>query len=109
MKSPLLFWGQRVLLCAPTYARPAPRARGTFCVTSFSFKKEVTKKVNQAVPSWNSPTSRRFKINGGDFAFAKVLPLGGRLLRAVPLRIVGSGFCSIWRGGRPRAMLAPDV
>ena len=27
---------------------------------------------------------------------------------AVPLRIVGSGFCPISRSGRPRAMLAPD-
>jgi len=26
-----------------------------FDVTSFSFKREVTKKVNQAVPSWISP------------------------------------------------------
>ena len=32
----------------------------------------------------------------------------GRLLRAVPLRIVGSGFCPIVRG-HPRAMLAPDA
>ena len=37
------------------------------------------------------------------------LPPGGRLLCAVSLRIVGSGFCPIWRGGRPRAMLAPDA
>ena len=36
------------------------------------------------------------------------LPLGGRLLRAVPLRIVGSGFCPTARG-HPRAMLAPDA
>ena len=33
---------------------------------------------------------------------------GGRLLRVIPLRIVGSGFCPIMRG-LPRAMLAPDV
>ena len=32
----------------------------------------------------------------------------GRLLRAVPLRIVGSGFCPIVRE-RPHAMLAPDA
>jgi hypothetical protein len=29
-------------------------------------------------------------------------------LRAVPLRIVGSGFCPMVRG-QPRAMLAPDA
>jgi len=34
--------------------------------------------------------------------------LGGRLLRAVPLRIVGSGFCPMVRG-LPRAMLALDA
>ena len=39
---------------------------------------------------------------------AASLPLGGRLLCAVLLRIVGSGFCPIMRG-LPRAMLAPDV
>ena len=38
-------------------------------------------------------------------AIAVPLPLGGRLLRAVPLRIVGSGFCPMVRG-LPRAMLA---
>ena len=36
------------------------------------------------------------------------LPPVGRLLRAVPLRIVGSGFCPMVRG-LPRAMLAPDA
>ena len=40
-------------------------------------------------------------------AIAVPLPLGGRLLRAVPLRIVGSGFCPMVRG-LPRAMLAAD-
>ena len=32
----------------------------------------------------------------------------GSLKCAVSLRIVGSGICPIWRGGHPRAMLAPD-
>ena len=36
------------------------------------------------------------------------LPPGGRLLRVIPLRIVGSGFCLIARG-LSRAMFAPDV
>ena len=35
------------------------------------------------------------------------LPPGGRLLRAVPMRIMGSGFCPMVRG-LPRAMLASD-
>ena len=39
---------------------------------------------------------------------ASHLPPGGRLLRVIPPRIVGSGFCLIVRG-RPRAMLAPDA
>ena len=30
-------------------------------------------------------------------------------MRTVSLLIVGSGFRPIWRGGHPRAMLAPDV
>ena len=56
--------------------------------------------------------------------FVVPLPPGGRLLRVIPLRIVGSGFCPIlsqrerrdgtrrappFGGGRPRAMLAPDA
>ena len=56
--------------------------------------------------------------------FVVPLPPGGRLLRVIPLRIVGSGICPIlsqrerrdgarrappFGGGRPRAMLAPDA
>ena len=33
----------------------------------------------------------------------------GSLKCAVPLLMVGSGFCPIWRDGHPRAMLAPDA
>ena len=33
----------------------------------------------------------------------------GSLKCTISLRIVGSGFCPILRGGRPRAMLAPDA
>ena len=33
----------------------------------------------------------------------------GSLKCAVSLLIVGSGICPIWRGGHPRAMLAPDA
>ena len=40
--------------------------------------------------------------------FVVPLPPGGRLLRVIPLRIVGSGFCPVVRG-LPRAMLAPDA
>ena len=36
------------------------------------------------------------------------LPPGGSLKCAVPLLMVGSGFCPIVRG-HPRAMLAPDA
>ena len=39
--------------------------------------------------------------------FVVPLPPGGRLLCAVLLRIVGSGFCPMVRG-LPRAILAPD-
>ena len=42
-------------------------------------------------------------------AIAVPIPPGGRLLCAVPLRMVGTGFSPILRGGLPHAMLAPDA
>ena len=69
--------------------------------------------------------SAQIASHAGSFHhFVVPLPPGGRLLCAVLLRIVGSGFCPIlsqrerrdgarraplFGGGRPRAMLAPDV
>ena len=53
--------------------------------------------------------SAQIASHAGSFHhFVVPLPPGGRLLRVIPLRIVGSGFCPIMRG-LPRAMLAPDV
>ena len=53
--------------------------------------------------------SAQIASHAGSFHhFVVPLPPGGRLLRVIPLRIVGSGFCPMVRG-RPRAMLAPDV
>ena len=53
--------------------------------------------------------SAQIASHAGSFHhFVVPLPPGGRLLRVIPLRIVGSGFCPIVRG-LPRAMLAPDV
>ena len=53
--------------------------------------------------------SAQIASHAGSFHhFVVPLPPGGRLLRVIPLRIVGSGFCPI-RRGLPRAMLAPDV
>ena len=68
--------------------------------------------------------SAQIASHAGSFHhFVVPLPPGGRLLRVIPLRIVGSGFCPILSqrerkdgarrapplgGGRPRAMLAPD-
>ena len=69
--------------------------------------------------------SEQIESHAGSFHhFVVPLPPGGRLLRVIPLRIVGSGFCPIlsqrerrdgarrappFGGGRPRAMLAPDA
>ena len=53
--------------------------------------------------------SAQIASHAGSFHhFVVPLPPGGRLLRVIPLRIVGSGFCPIVRG-LPRAMLAPDA
>ena len=53
--------------------------------------------------------SAQIASHAGSFHhFVVPLPPGGRLLRVIPLRIVGSGFCPIMRG-LPRAMLAPDT
>ena len=53
--------------------------------------------------------SEQIASHAGSFHhFVVPLPPGGRLLCAVLLRIVGSGFCPIMRG-LSRAMLAPDA
>jgi len=49
-----------------------------------------------------------FFSNTSSTANTVPLPPGGRLLRVIPLRIVGSGFCPIARG-LPRAMLATEI
>ena len=66
--------------------------------------------------AWQKTEGERVTIKSAQIAshagsfhhFVVPLPPGGRLLCAVPLRIVGSGFCPIVRG-HPRAMLAPDA
>ena len=53
--------------------------------------------------------SAQIASHAGSFHhFVVPLPPGERLLRVIPLRIVGSGFCPTVRG-LPRAMLAPDA
>ena len=54
---------------------------------------------------------RKLKVTRAPSVTLRVSPSSRRkaYVRAVSLRIVGSGIRPIWRGGRPRAMLAPDT
>ena len=63
-----------------------------FGVTSFSFKKEVTKKVNPAVPSGASPASLRPFMAVGDFCSANLLHLRG-IYPTPQMGWLGKSFC----------------
>ena len=81
----VVFFVGRSLLKAPSGRELAPKATEGECVIMRSIY---------------------ISSHAGSFHhFVVPLPPGGRLLRVIPLRIVGSGFCPIVCG-RPRAMLA---
>jgi hypothetical protein len=69
------------------------RSRFVFDALSLSFRKERAKEKELGRSLRDLPASRRFKINGGVFAFGKRPPSAGHISNPADGLAVGKDFC----------------